>query len=116
MLTLFRPSAVTGAFYLTASNMDRWRQGYYTEARRLAKVRENFQRSGWASHEGVNSMSTAQTLFSIMRTFNFYYCIRKHGLGCLLLVALPLGAQTLNVDMVVPMNTSTPGTAFTTAI
>src|SRR5208282_4883760 len=61
-------------------------------------------------------MSTVQTLFSIMRTFNFHYCIRKHSLGLLLLVALPLGAQTLNVDMVVPMNTSTPGTAFTTAI
>jgi hypothetical protein len=62
-------------------------------------------------------MSTVQTLFSIMRTFNpHYYCIRKYNLGCLLLVAFPLGAQTLNVDMVAPMNTSTPGTAFTTAI
>jgi hypothetical protein len=61
-------------------------------------------------------MSTVQALFSIIRSFNFHYCLRKHGLGCLLFVASPLGAQTLSVDMVVPMNTSTPGTAFTTAI
>jgi hypothetical protein len=61
-------------------------------------------------------MSTVQTLFSIKRRFNFHYRLMKHGLGCLLLVALPLGAQTLSVDMVMPMNTSTPGTAFTTAI
>lgn len=61
-------------------------------------------------------MSTVQTLFSTIRTLNFHYWIRKHGPSFLLLAAFPLGAQTLNVDMVAPMNTSTPGTAFTTAI
>ena len=61
-------------------------------------------------------MSTVQTLLSITRIFNSFSCIRKHSLGFLLLVALPLGAQTLDVDMVAPMNTSTPGAAFTTAI
>ena len=61
-------------------------------------------------------MSTVRILFSILKYFNFHYCIRKHSLVFLLLAAAPLRAQTLNVDMVVPMNTSTPGTAFTTAI
>jgi hypothetical protein len=68
------------------------------------------------SHQWFNPLSTVGALFSMMRTFNFRYCLREHGLAILLLVAFPLGAQTLNVDMVVPMNTSTPGTAFTTAI
>jgi hypothetical protein len=82
----------------------------------------NFKLTGWTthsvrtSHQWFNPLSTVGALFSMMRTFNFRYCLREHGLAILLLVAFPLGAQTLNVDMVVPMNTSTPGTAFTTAI
>ena len=79
-----------------------------------------FKLTGWTtpsartSHQGSNSIG--QTFFSTLRTLIFRDLFREHSLGILLLVAFPLGAQTLNVDMVVPMNTSTPGTAFTTAI